>query len=98
MPDDDREALKQALDALERLMRIFQVERILYLIVAFTSFLLLVFAAFRLFNEEAVGAATVTAVLGGTGLATAAAARVGFFLNRAFKLIEDIVRKLAGIG
>jgi len=93
MKADERAALNDALNALERLMRIFGVERVLYLIVAFVSFLMLLYAGFRIFTEQHISIPTAAAVLGGSGLATAAATRVGFFLNKAFAIIEDIIRK-----
>lgn len=92
MPDD----LTRALDALERLMRIFQVERVLYLIVTCVSIILFVYAGIRLFAEQGVSVPGMTAVPGGSGLATAASLRVTFFLNKSFQIIEDIIRKITG--
>lgn len=86
--------LKEALDALARLMKIFQAERILYLIVSFVSFLILLFATIKLFTEHDVSEGTMTAVLGGSGLATIASSRVSYFLNKSFRIIEDIIRKV----
>jgi hypothetical protein len=98
MTDDEKEALNQSLDALERLMNIFKVDHILYLIVAFMSFLLFVYASILLFREHQLTDATLNLVLGGSGLATVASSRIHFFLNRAFKIIEEIIRKFAGLS
>jgi hypothetical protein len=89
--------LDRALDALERLMHIFQVERILYLIVTCIGFVLTVYAAIRLLTEQAISVPGMTAVLSGSGLVTAASLRVTFFLNKSFQIIEDVIRKITGV-
>lgn len=96
MTDDEKQALEQALNALERLMRIFQVERVLYLLGATASLILFVYAGYRLFSQGSITTADMVIILGATGVSTACSSRVAFFLNKAFQLIEDIIRKLTG--
>jgi len=98
MTDDEKQALEQALNALERLMRIFQIERILYLLGAGASLVLFVYAAYRVFSRGDFTTTDMVVILGATGVSTACSSRVAFFLNKAFQLIEDIIRKLTNTG
>jgi len=97
MNRDEREALKQTIDAVDRLMSVFKIERALYLVVAFVSFLMLIYGSVRLLREPSIDPTAITLILGGNGLATVAATRVAYFLNRAFNLVEQLVRKFSGI-
>lgn len=93
----DKELIDRTLDALERLMRMFQAERVVYLVCAAVSFLLLVYAAYIMFSTHGVNAAQLGLIFGATGLTTVSAGRSTFFLNKAFNLIEDLIRKLSGL-
>lgn len=93
----DPKMLEQALDALERLMRIFQLERIIYQFAALACLILFLYAGYRLFSQEAVTTADMVLILGATGVSTACSSRVAFFLNKAFRIIEEIILKLAEI-
>jgi hypothetical protein len=97
MEDRDREMLKQTLDALERLMRMFQAERILYLCCVVAAFALLIYAGWLMFSVGGVTPAEIGLMFGATGVTAVSSGRVAFFLNKAFNLIEDIVRKLSGL-
>jgi hypothetical protein len=94
----DRQIIKQTLDALERLMRMFQAERIIYLLGAAASFALLMYAAFLMIHSGKIDAAQIGLIFGATGLSAVSGARIAYFLNKSFNLIEDVVRKLAGVG
>lgn len=96
MTSDEKEGLNQALSALDRLLRMFQAERILYLIVTVASFVMFMYGGIKVLTEKDVSVEKMTALLGGSGLATAASSRVTFFLNKAFGITEDIIRKLTG--
>jgi hypothetical protein len=87
-----KELLDVALRALKDLLEVFRVERFVYLGVALVSFGLLVYSFIALVSEERGSPTTMTMVLGGSGLATAAALRVSYFMNRGFALIENILR------
>lgn len=93
----EKEILELALNALERLMRIFVIERILYLVAGVASLGLFIFAGYKLFSQDIVRTEDIVIILGATGVSTACSTRLAFFLNKAFNLIEDIIRKLTGI-
>jgi len=93
----DKEMIDRTLDALERLMRMFQVERLVYLGAVVASFALLLYAGFLMFNDNGVGAGEMSLIFGATGLSAFSSGRIIFFLNKAFNLIEDLVRKLSGL-
>lgn len=93
MPNDD--LVNRTLDALERLMRMFAIERYLYLLSAFISFALLILVVYRQLTEEGVGALDLTLIFGATGLIAASAARVSYFLNKSFDLISTILKRMA---
>jgi hypothetical protein len=94
MTKDEKEILEQALNAMERLMRIFRLERILYLVAGFASLALFIYAGYRLFSQREVRTEDMTLILGASGVSTACSSRVAYFLNKAFKLIERIIQKL----
>lgn len=98
MKPADRESLTQTLDALERLMRMFQAERMMYLLSATASFGLLLYAAYMMFSSGRVGPAEIGFIFGATGVSAFSGGRIAYFLNKSFNLIEDIVRKLTGVG
>lgn len=89
--------IDRTLDALDRLMRMFALERMLYLICAFLSFIMLVLCLIWMLSTQAISLPQLGMIFGSTGLIAASAARVSFFLNRAFDLISIIVQQIAGI-
>ena len=93
----DDQLIRQTLDALERLMRMFQFERVLYLLCALVSFCLLMYAGYLMISAN-LDIKTLGIMFGATGLVGVSAARIAYFLNRAFDLIEALVRQLAGIN
>lgn len=94
---NSNDLVNRTLDALERLMRMFAIERYLYLISALISFILLVIAIVRLVTEDGVGALDLSLIFGATGLIAASAARVSYFLNKSFDLISSIIQRLAEV-
>ena len=93
MPDiDKKELLTTSLDALDRLLKMFMVERYVYLILTAFSFLLLIYAAYMLVTSDSANTATLVAVFGSTGLIAASSARISWFFNRAFTLVEELIR------
>jgi hypothetical protein len=92
---DNKELLTTALDALDRLLKMFMVERYVYLALTAFSFLLLVYTAYLLVTTRAVNTQMLVAVFGSTGLIAASSARISWFFNRAFILIEDLIRRLS---
>ena len=93
MPDiDKKELLTTSLDALDRLLKMFMVERYVYLILTAFSFLLLIYVAYMLVTSDSANTATLVAVFGSTGLIAASSARISWFFNRAFTLVEELIR------
>lgn len=84
-------SIDDVIGALERIMNLFKYERALYLIFGLVSLLLFVYAAIRLFSSSQIDKEVVTAMLGASGTMAACSARVVFFLNRAFAIIEQLV-------
>jgi hypothetical protein len=90
--------VNRTLDALERLMRMFAAERILYLVCAAVSFVLLMIFAVMFIKSGKIEALDLGLLFGASGLIAASTARVSFFLNKSFDLISAIIEQLAGIG
>lgn len=77
-------------------MRMFAIERILYLICAIVSFVLLIVCLVFLFQTKQISVPQLAMVFGASGLIAASAARVSFFLNKSFDLVSTIIQQLAG--
>ncbi|MBB4098581.1 hypothetical protein [Sphingomonas kyeonggiensis] len=77
-------------------MRMFAIERILYLICAIVSFVLLIVCLVFLFQTRQISVPQLAMVFGASGLIAASAARVSFFLNKSFDLVSTIIQQLAG--
>ncbi len=89
-----KNTLNAVLEALDRLLRMFSYERYLHLGAAILAFLMMVYAGGRLIATKDVTVDLLVALFGSSGLITVSAARISYFFNKAFSLIEDIVRKL----
>jgi predicted Na+-dependent transporter len=94
----DKEIIKDTLDALERLMRMFSAERMLYLLGAVGSMALLLVAAYLMITAREVNYTQIGLIFGATGVAAATGARIAYFLNKSFNLVEDVVRTITGVG
>lgn len=95
MADND-DLVNRTLDALDRLMRMFALERVLYLVCAIVSFVLLIVCLVNLFQTQQISTPQLAMVFGASGLIAASAARVSFFLNKSFDLVSAIIQQLAG--
>jgi|SRR6185503_7411324 hypothetical protein len=89
-----KEALTETLNALDRLLGLFRVERMLHLIIGVVGFILLVYAIVLLLNNKEVNTTLLVALFGSSGLITVSSARITYFFNKAFKLVEDIIHSL----
>ena len=94
MPKNE-DLVSRTLDALDRLMRMFAIERVLYLICAIVSFVLLIVCLISLFQTKQISTPQLAMVFGASGLIAASAARVSFFLNKSFDLVAAIIHQLA---
>lgn len=88
MSTNDKPSLDEVLRALERLMRLFQIERVLYLVFGLASLILFIYSSYRMFSNGVPNTGDVAMVLGATGVSAACSSRVVYFLNKAFGLIE----------
>ena len=92
-------SMDEVLNALDRVMRIFQAERMLYFVFGLASLALFLYAGYRFLSTGTPSSAVVAALLGSTGISAACSGRVVFFLNKAFGLIEIVIRsKTTGGG
>ena len=94
MPNGE-DLVSRTLDALDRLMRMFAFERILYLVCAILSFVLLIVCLIGLLRTQLISIPQLAMIFGASGLIAASAARVSFFLNKSFDLISTIIQQLA---
>jgi hypothetical protein len=86
-----RELVDTALGALERLMNMFKIERYVYLVLTMFSFLLLLYAAYLLIAEKPGNTEILVALFGSSGMIAVSSARIIYFFNRSFKLIEQLI-------
>jgi len=96
MPEQ-QDLVNRTLDALDRLMRMFAFERILYLVCAIVSFVLLIVCLISWMQSQVISVPQLAMIFGASGLIAASAARVSFFLNKSFDLISAIIQQLAGM-
>ena len=92
---ENREILSAALDALDRLLKMFMIERYVYLALTAVSFLMVIFVAYQLVASESVNKTILLAVFGSSGLIAASSARISWFFNRAFTLIESVIKRIS---
>lgn len=91
---DQKEVLGAALDALDRLLKMFTIERYVYLGLTTLSFIILLYTGYLLLTSKAANEELMIAVFGSSGLITASSARISWFFNRSFTLIENLIKKL----
>jgi hypothetical protein len=89
------ELLKAALDALERLLDMFKVERYVYLGLTAISFTLLLYAAYLLITSGTADKTTLISIFGSSGLIVASSARISYFFNKAFNIVEGLIKKMS---
>lgn len=73
------------LEAVERLTKLFRMERMVYLVTTMISLLMLVGSAFSLMMRNQAGTAELTMLFGSSGLITYTAGRLLFMWNEALK-------------
>jgi uncharacterized membrane protein len=95
-----RVMLTETLNALERLLNLFRMERILHLIVGIIAFLMLLYAIalLLLHSKSNVDTALLVSLFGSSGLIAVSSARITYFFNKAFTLVEDVIRVLIKSG
>lgn len=88
-----KELLESTLNALDRLLRMFAVERYVYLALTVCSFVLLLYAGYLMIATGSANTEVLVAVFGASGLVTASSARISWFFNRAFSLVEELIKR-----
>ena len=83
--------LDDVIAALERLMKMFDWERKLYLAFGVVSLFIFLFAGYKMLSDSGVDSQVVAGMLGATGVAAACSARVVYFLTRAFGIVEQLL-------
>jgi len=86
----ETDAVERALNSVERLMRMFMVERAIYLLGATASLALLAYATFLLVSSGDATREQLALLFGSGGLFAVSGVQVTFFLNRAFKILEQV--------
>jgi len=89
---DTEKNMRLVLDAIDRLLTLFRMERIIHVVIGVVSFLLLLYGAALLYQKE-ISAPLLVALFGSSGLVTISSVRITFFFNKAFSLVEEVVRK-----
>jgi len=92
-----KDEVRAALDAIERMNKMFVVERFIYLGGAAAALALLVYAGVLLIRADTFNLEQAGLLFGSGGLFAASGARAIYFLDRTYKLIEAIIRRLAGL-
>jgi|SRR5215216_4847006 len=98
MDPHTRRALKDTLDALERLLAMFRIERIIHLIVGVVALMMLFYAIALLLKSRDLGVTLLVSLFGSSGLIAVSSARITYFFNKAFNLVEHVVRVLIQSG
>lgn len=80
-------SLKARMDAVERLTRLFRLERMVYLVVTGVSLAMLLLSAGVLLYKEEAGAAELLGLFGSSGLITYSTGRLLFMWNQALRLL-----------
>jgi hypothetical protein len=92
---EKKELLEATLGALDRLLKMFLVERYLYLLLTAVSFVLLLYAGYLMISAKNIESEVLIAIFGGSGLVAASSARITWFFNRAFTVVEDLIKKIS---
>ena len=92
---EKKELLDATLNALDRLLRMFMVERYVYLCLTVVSFALLLYAGYLMIVTKTADTEALIAVFGGSGLVAASSARISWFFNRAFTIVEDLIKRIS---
>jgi uncharacterized membrane protein len=98
MDPEIKVVLTETLNALERLLNMFRFERIIHLVIGVIGFLMLLYAIVLLIRSNGIDTALLISLFGSAGLITVSSARITYFFNKAFRLIEDIIRSLTRPG
>lgn len=88
-----KDAVREGLDAVRELLRMFRFERILYALSSTVSFALLIYVGYLFFTQQKIELNSITLFFGASSASTLASTRIVFFFNRSFNLIDFLVRQ-----
>jgi hypothetical protein len=91
----DENTLKIALDAVERMNKMFALERYIYLSGTVVALALLSYSAFLMIQAGTLTREQGGFLFGSGGLFAISGWRAVIFFSRTFKLVEDILRRIA---
>lgn len=91
----DENTVKIALDAVERMNKMFALERYIYLGGTVVALALLSYSAFLMIQGGTLTFEQGGLLFGSGGLFAFSGWRVVIFFSRTFKLVEDILRRIA---
>ena len=95
MEKDKKELVEVTLSALERLLKMFQAERYIHLVLTGISFLLLLYGSYLVLTQKPANIEILVSIFGGGGLIAISSTHVSNFFNRAFTLVEDLIKDLS---
>jgi hypothetical protein len=49
-------------------------------------------------SKDGVNFSQIGLIFGATGIAAVTGARIAYFLNKSFNLVEDVLRSIGGVG
>lgn len=90
MATTSQPTLDDVISALDRLLKIFDWERKLYLAFGLVSLFLFIYSGYRVLGSGQIDKELMSGMLGASGVVAACSARVVFFLTKAFTIIEQI--------
>ena len=96
MATSPQPSLDEVVSTLEKVMKIFDWERKLYLAFGLVSLIIFLISGYRMLTGAQIDAALLGGMLGSTGVAAACSARVVFFLSKAFSIVEQLILAKAG--
>lgn len=90
MATTSQPTLDDVISALDRLLKIFDWERKLYLAFGLVSLFLFIYSGYRMLGNGQIDTELMSGMLGASGVVAACSARVVFFLTKAFTIVEQI--------
>lgn len=96
-PEEER-AVHVTLDTLKELMGLYRAERWIYLLGAIAGLGLGLWATAQVVSKGDLDPTQLGLLFGSSGVLALTGARVAYFLNRSFNLVELVIKKLMGIS
>lgn len=97
MNSNDERAVKMTLDALARLTDLYRAERWIYLLGAIAGLGLALWSSVIFILNHDLDGTQMGLLFGSSGILAITGARVAYFLNRSFSLVEVVIKKLTGV-